>query len=245
MSEQYDVIVIGAGPAGYAAAIRCAQLGLGTACIDASVDRSGASVLGGTCLNWGCIPSKALLDASHKFVEARDHFGEIGLEVDGLQVDVAKMMSRKDQVVKGLTGGVASLFKGNGVTSLAGVGKLLAGRRVALQGHDGAAKELQAEHVILAPGSVPMQIPPAPLTPGRILDSTSALELQAVPERLGVIGAGRHWPGVGQRLVPPWFGGGHSGGVAGLPAHGGPTHCPGRLESVQGAGAWTFGWAPR
>ncbi len=190
MSEQYDVIVIGAGPAGYAAAIRCAQLGLGTACIDASVDRSGASVLGGTCLNWGCIPSKALLDASHKFVEARDHFGEIGLEVDGLQVDVAKMMSRKDQVVKGLTGGVASLFKGNGVTSLAGVGKLLAGRRVALQGHDGAAKELQAEHVILAPGSVPMQIPPAPLTPGRILDSTGALELQAVPERLGVIGAG-------------------------------------------------------
>ena len=190
MSDQYDVIVIGAGPAGYAAAIRCAQLGLSTACIDASVDRSGAAVLGGTCLNWGCIPSKALLDASHKFAEARDRFAEIGLQVAGLKVDVAKMMARKEQVVKGLTGGVASLFKGNGVTSLAGTGKLLAGRRVALQGHDGAAKDLQAKHVILAPGSVPMQIPPAPLTPDRILDSTGALELQAVPERLGVIGAG-------------------------------------------------------
>ena len=190
MSDQYDVIVIGAGPAGYAAAIRCAQLGFSTACIDASVGRDGAPVLGGTCLNWGCIPSKALLDASHKFVEARDHFGEIGLEVSGLAVDVAKMMSRKEQVVKGLTDGIASLFKGNGVTGLAGTGKLLAGLRVALQGHDGTVEELQAGSVILAAGSVPMEIPPAPLTPDRIVDSTGALEFQAVPERLGVIGAG-------------------------------------------------------
>ena len=190
MSDQYDVIVIGAGPAGYAAAIRCAQLGFSTACIDASVGRDGAPVLGGTCLNWGCIPSKALLDASHKFVEARDHFGEIGLEVSGLAVDVAKMMVRKEQVVKGLTDGIASLFKGNGVTGLAGTGKLLAGRRVALQRHDGTVEELQAGSVILAAGSVPMEIPPAPLTPDRIVDSTGALEFQAVPERLGVIGAG-------------------------------------------------------
>ena len=190
MAKQYQVIVIGAGPAGYAAAIRCAQLGFSTACIDASVDAGGAPVLGGTCLNWGCIPSKALLDASHKFVEARDHFGEIGLEVSGLAVDVAKMMARKEQVVQGLTGGVAALFKGNGVTSLAGTGQLLAGRRVAFQGHDGSAEDLSAEHVILAPGSVPMEIPPAPLTPERIVDSTGALEFTAVPERLGVIGAG-------------------------------------------------------
>ena len=190
MAKQYDVIVIGAGPAGYAAAIRCAQLGFSTACIDASVDAEGAPVLGGTCLNWGCIPSKALLDASHKFVEARDHFDEIGLTVSGLAVDVAKMMARKDQVVQGLTGGVAALFKGNGVTSLAGTGKLLAGRRVAFQDHKGSAKELPAEHVILAPGSVPMEIPPAPLTADRIVDSTGALEFAAVPERLGVVGAG-------------------------------------------------------
>ena len=190
MAKQYQVIVIGAGPAGYAAAIRCAQLGFSTACIDASVDAGGAPVLGGTCLNWGCIPSKALLDASHKFVEARDHFGEIGLEVNGLAVDVAKMMARKEQVVQGLTGGVAALFKGNGVTSLAGTGQLQAGRRVAFRGHDGSAEDLSAEHVILAPGSVPMEIPPAPLTPERIVDSTGALEFTAVPERLGVIGAG-------------------------------------------------------
>ncbi len=190
MNERYEVIVIGAGPAGYAAAIRAAQLGFSTACIDKSLAADGAPVLGGTCLNWGCIPSKALLDASHKFMEAQQHFGEIGLEVAGLSVDVAKMMARKNKVVAGLTGGIAALFKGNGVTSLAGVGELLPERRVAFRSHAGATATLQADHVILATGSVPMEIPQAPLTPGRILDSTGALELNAAPKRLGVIGAG-------------------------------------------------------
>ena len=190
MSEHYDVVVVGAGPAGYAAAIRSAQLGRNTACVDASVGKDGAPILGGTCLNWGCIPSKALLDASHKFVEARDHFGEIGVDVEGVAVNVAKMMARKDQVVQGLTGGIAALFKGNGVTSLAGRAQLRSGKRVAVQGHDGSARELQADFVILAAGSVPMNIPPAPLTPERIVDSTGALEFQEVPKRLGVIGAG-------------------------------------------------------
>ena len=190
MSEHYDVVVVGAGPAGYAAAIRSAQLGLSTACVDAAVGKDGASVLGGTCLNWGCIPSKALLDASHKFAEAKDHFGEIGVQVEGVTVDVAKMMARKDQVVKGLTGGISALFKGNGVTSLAGKAQLRSGKRVAVQGHDGTASMLSADAVILAAGSVPMNIPPAPLTPERIVDSTGALEFQEVPERLGVIGAG-------------------------------------------------------
>ena len=190
MSERYEVIVIGAGPGGYAAAIRAAQLGFKTACIDKSLGPDGAPVLGGTCLNWGCIPSKALLDASHKFMEAQQRFGEVGIEVGQLGVNVAQMMAHKQKVVAGLTGGVAALFKGNGVTSLAGTGQLLPGRRVALRSHQGATEILAADHVILAAGSVPMEIPPAPLTPGRVVDSTGALEFAAVPKRLGVIGAG-------------------------------------------------------
>ena len=190
MSDQYDVIVIGAGPAGYAAAIRCAQLGFATACIDKSLGKDGAPVLGGTCLNWGCIPSKALLDASHKYVEAKGHLGDIGIEVHGVSIDVPKMIARKDEVVKGLTGGITALFKGNGVTSLPGTGQLLAGPQVAYQDHQGATSTLAAEHVILAAGSVPMAIPAAPLAEDLVVDSTGALEFQEVPKRLGVIGAG-------------------------------------------------------
>ncbi len=190
MSENYDVIVIGAGPAGYHAAIRCAQLGLETACIDKSIGKSGDPAYGGTCLNWGCIPSKALLDASHKFEDAQKHFSEIGINVSGVEVDVAAMMARKDQVVQGLTSGVAGLFKGNGVTDLPGRGKLLAGCQVEYTSHGGEQQILEAEHVILAPGSVPVEIDPAPLTDDLIVDSTGALEFQSVPERLGVIGAG-------------------------------------------------------
>ncbi len=190
MSDQYDVIVIGAGPAGYAAAIRCAQLGLATACIDKSLGKDGAPVLGGTCLNWGCIPSKALLDASHKYVEAKGHLGDIGIEVGGVSIDVPKMIARKDEVVKGLTGGITALFKGNGVASLPGTGQLLAGPQVAYQDHEGATSTLAAEHVILAAGSVPMAIPAAPIAEDLVVDSTGALEFQEVPDRLGVIGAG-------------------------------------------------------
>jgi dihydrolipoamide dehydrogenase len=190
MSDKFDVIVIGAGPAGYHAAIRCAQLGLNTACIDKSLGKDGAPAYGGTCLNWGCIPSKALLDASHKFVEAKDHFAEIGITTGEVGVDVAAMMARKDAVVDGLTSGVAGLFKGNGVTDLPGQGKLLAGRQVAYQPHEGEARTLQAEHVILAPGSVPVDIPPAPVDGDQIVDSTGALAFSEVPARLGVIGAG-------------------------------------------------------
>ena len=163
MSENYDVIVIGAGPAGYAAAIRCAQLGLSTACIDKEIGKDGEPTLGGTCLNWGCIPSKALLDASHKYMEAEQHFEELGIKTGKVSVDVPKMIARKDEVVKGLTSGITGLFKGNGVTQLSGHGKLLAGRKVQFTDHSGAVSELSAENVILAPGSVPVNIPPAPL----------------------------------------------------------------------------------
>ena len=115
MSKDYDVIVIGAGPAGYHAAIRCSQLGLNTACINKMVDDSGSPVLGGTCLNWGCIPSKTLLDASHKYVEANSVFGDIGIQVTGIKADVPKMIERKREVVSQLTKGVEGLFSGNGV----------------------------------------------------------------------------------------------------------------------------------
>lgn len=190
MSDNYDVVVIGAGPAGYAAAIRCAQLGLSTACIDKSLGKDGEPVLGGTCLNWGCIPSKALLDASHKFVDAKDHFVDVGVSVGEVSIDVPKMIARKDEVVSGLTGGIKGLFQGNGVTALHGTGKLLANQHVEFTAHDGAQTTLNAGNVILAPGSVPVEIPPAPLTENLIVDSTGALEFNEVPPRLCVIGAG-------------------------------------------------------
>ncbi len=188
--DNYDLIVIGAGPAGYAAAIRAAQLGMKTACIDKSLNKSGEPTLGGTCLNWGCIPSKALLDASHKYAEAKDKFAEIGIETGALAVDVQRMIARKDAVVGQLTGGISGLFEGNGVVRLAGHGKLLAGRKVEFTPHDGTPGILETAHIVLAPGSVPVDIAPAPLTGDAIVDSTGALEFQSVPQRLGVIGAG-------------------------------------------------------
>ncbi len=190
MADKYDLIVIGAGPAGYHAAIRAAQMGLTTACIDKMVSKEGKPAYGGTCLNWGCIPSKTLLDASHKYVEARDHFGEIGIKVRGVTPDVPKMIEQKEAVVAKLTGGVAGLFKANGVTDLPGTGKLLAGRKVEYTTHDGEVSTLEAENVILASGSVPVEIAPTPLDGTYVVDSTGALEFTAAPKRLGIIGAG-------------------------------------------------------
>ena len=190
MAEKYDVIVIGAGPAGYHAAIRAAQLGLSTACIDKMTDGDGQPAYGGTCLNVGCIPSKTLLEASHKFVEARDHYADIGIKVKGISADVPKMIEQKDAVVRKLTGGVAGLFKANGVAGLPGTGKLLAGRKVEYTPHDGEARVLEAEQVILASGSVPVEIKPTPLDGTYVVDSTGGLEFKSAPKRLGVIGAG-------------------------------------------------------
>ena len=188
--ESYDIIVIGGGPAGYAAAIRAAQLGRKTACIDKSLGKDGAPTLGGTCLNWGCIPSKALLDASHKYAEANEKFAELGIDVDGVSVDVPRMIARKDAVVAQLTGGIGTLFAANGVEALTGHGQLLSGKQVAFTPHEGDHRVLQAEHVVLAPGSVPIDIPAAPCDGERIVDSTGALDFDEVPKRLGVIGAG-------------------------------------------------------
>ncbi len=190
MKDKYQVIVIGAGPAGYHAAIRCAQLGLSTACIDKMVSKDGQPTLGGTCLNWGCIPSKTLLDASHKFHELGQGMEQIGISTGKVSIDVAKMMENKEAVVNQLTGGVSALLSGNGVDILAGTGKLLANKRVLFTDHDGVESELAGDDIILAPGSVPVEIPAAPLDDNLIVDSTGALEFNAVPKTLGIIGAG-------------------------------------------------------
>jgi dihydrolipoamide dehydrogenase len=190
MSQKFDVIVIGAGPGGYVAAIRAAQLGLNAACVEKWVDDKGATVLGGTCLNVGCIPSKALLESTHKFHEAAHDFAVHGIQASDVQMDVKKMVSRKDTIVKNLTGGITGLFKANGVTTLSGMGKLLANKQVEVTAADGTATVYDAGSVILASGSVPVEIPPAPLTEGLILDNVGALNIDETPKRLGVIGAG-------------------------------------------------------
>ena len=186
----YDVIIIGAGPGGYVAAIKAAQLGLKTACIEKWVDAEGKVVLGGVCLNTGCIPSKALLDSSHKFAEASHSFGVHGISVGKVAIDVPAMIARKTKVVKQLTGGIGGLFKANGVTSIIGTGKLLKDRKVEVTLPDGSKQVLTANNVLLAAGSVPIEIPPTPLVDDIVVDSTGALEFQEVPKRLGVIGAG-------------------------------------------------------
>ena len=189
MTQKFDVVVIGAGPGGYVAAIKAAQLGLKTACIEKYQDGEGKLALGGTCLNVGCIPSKALLDSSWKFHEAQDGFAIHGINHAGVTMDVPAMIGRKANIVKNLTGGVAGLFKSNGVTVLQGHGKLLAGKKVEVTGPNGV-EIVEADNVILASGSRPIDIPPAPVDQKIIVDSTGALEFQQVPKRLGVIGAG-------------------------------------------------------
>ncbi|ARU88642.1 dihydrolipoyl dehydrogenase [Pseudomonas sp. M30-35] len=190
MSQKFDVVVIGAGPGGYVAAIKAAQLGLKTACIEKYQDKAGKIALGGTCLNVGCIPSKALLDSSWKYHEAQEGFAIHGITAKGVTMDVPAMVGRKDTIVKNLTGGVATLFKANGVTLLEGHGKLLSGKQVEVTAQDGTTQIVEAGNVIIASGSKPIDIPPAPVDQDVIVDSTGALDFQAVPKTLGVIGAG-------------------------------------------------------
>ncbi|WP_027330812.1 dihydrolipoyl dehydrogenase [Marinimicrobium agarilyticum] len=190
MSDKFDVVVIGSGPAGYVAAIRAAQLGLKTACVEKWQNKEGKGVNGGTCLNVGCIPSKALLDSSQKFYEAKEDFKVHGITTKGVDINVPSMLERKDKIVKQLTGGISSLFKANGVTSVFGTGKLLANHKVEVTDSDGKTKTLDADNVILASGSKPIDIPVAKIDNDVIVDSTGALEFDSVPKRLGVIGAG-------------------------------------------------------
>lgn len=190
MSEQFDVVVIGGGPAGYVAAIRAAQLGLKTVCIDAFIGKDGKPALGGTCLNVGCIPSKAMLDSSKQFHNLTHSFKDHGISADNAKMDVGIMVGRKDKIVKQFSGGINSLFKANKVSYLAGFGKLLADRRVEVTAHDGSKQTLSATNVILAAGSVPIELPFAKFDNKFIVDNAGALDFGSVPKRLGVIGAG-------------------------------------------------------
>lgn len=190
MPEKYDVVIIGSGPAGYVAAIKAAQLGLKVACVEQWLDDSNNIQLGGTCLNVGCIPSKALLDSSHKFADVRDNLAVHGITVKKADIDIPAMLARKDQIVSQLTGGITGLFKHNGVTPISGVGKVLVGAKVEVTDNKGNVQVLDASNVIIAAGSVPVSIAPAPIDDEHIIDSTGALMLTEVPVRLGVIGAG-------------------------------------------------------
>jgi dihydrolipoamide dehydrogenase len=190
MSRSFDVVVIGAGPAGYIAAIRACQHGMNVACIDEWRNRDGSNAFGGTCLNAGCIPSKALLESSELFHRAENEFSKHGINLSGVAVDLAAMQKRKATIVRQLTGGIAGLFKANKVTGLVGHGKLLADRKVEFTPIDGEVEVLDARYVILASGSTPIELPVAPFDNERIVDSWGALEFSEVPGTLGVVGAG-------------------------------------------------------
>ena len=189
MTDSYEVVVVGAGPAGYHAAIRAAQLGMSVACVDKTMGTDGKASLGGTCLNVGCIPSKALLNVSHKFADA-GNFADIGLKISKLELDLEGVMGHKDQVVDKLTKGVSGLFDGNKVVPYLGHGSLLPGPGVQVTSPDGSEVTLSAKHVILAPGSEPMRLGAAPVDNERIFDSTGALAFKEVPKKLAIIGAG-------------------------------------------------------
>ncbi len=184
MAQKYDLIVIGAGPGGYVAAIRAAQLGMKVACVEKRPS------LGGTCLNVGCIPSKALLDSSELYHLARERFGRHGIKVEGLGLDLAAMLKRKNEVVKSLTEGVRYLFRKNKIETVVGAGRLTSPTTVMVQGNDGAPIELNAGHILLATGSEPAPLPFLPFDGKAIVDSTDALTFERVPDHLVVVGGG-------------------------------------------------------
>jgi len=188
--DSFDVVVIGGGPAGYPAAIRAAQNKLRVACIDEWKNHDGIAAFGGTCLNAGCIPSKALLESTELYHRTQEEFAAHGIKVSGVTLDLAQMQKRKSGIVRAMTQGILALFKAAGVTPLQGHGKLLPGRRIEFTPHEGERRGLTARHVVLASGSAPIELRSAPFRPPHIVDSWGALEFEAVPKRLGVIGAG-------------------------------------------------------
>lgn len=190
MADLYDVIVIGGGPAGYVAAIRASQLGLKTACVEQWINKQEKPALGGTCLNVGCIPSKALLECTELYETARHNFFDLGINVGEVTLDVPKMISRKDQVVKELTGGIEMLFKQNRIEWLKGRGQLLADKQVKVFASDGSESVHSAKHVIIATGSVPIELSATPLEGDIVVDSAGALDWESVPGSVCVIGAG-------------------------------------------------------
>ncbi len=190
MSEKFDVIVIGGGPAGYVAAIRCAQLGLNTACIENWINKQGKPALGGTCLNVGCIPSKALLESSQRFYDAKHHYADHGIVMQDVSADVPKMIEVKDKIVQELTGGIEGLFRANKVTWIKGTGALLPDKHVEVTDQSDNKTTYSADNVVLATGSNSIEIGATPLQGDIIVDSSGALDWESVPENLCVIGAG-------------------------------------------------------
>jgi len=188
--KEYDVIVIGAGPAGYVAAIRCAQLGLNVACVDNWFNKDGQRSLGGTCLNVGCIPSKALLESSALYEKATTELVEHGIKAKNVSLDLKKMIQRKEQVVKDLTGGIGALFDANNICLFSATAKLLAEKQVEVTFLDNKKEIISAANIILAPGSLPKPHPEIPFTDNLIVDSTAALEFDSVPGAVAVLGAG-------------------------------------------------------
>ncbi len=193
MAQVFDVAVIGAGPGGYVAAIRAAQLGLATVCIDEWKNPKGKASLGGTCLNVGCIPSKALLESSENFERAMHKFAAHGVRIQGVSLDLPTMLARKEKIVDTLTSGIAMLLKKNKVTSMHGSGRIVSGGATyGIQVTDGGAKPevIEAKNVIVATGSIPRPLPMAAVDNELILDNEGALAMPEVPRRLGVVGAG-------------------------------------------------------
>jgi dihydrolipoamide dehydrogenase len=192
MSKQFDVVVIGAGPGGYIAAIRAAQLGFNTACIEGWKNPRGEMALGGTCLNVGCIPSKALLQSSENVEQLEHKFADHGISAAGVKVDLTKMQARKDGIVSKMTKGIEFLFRKNKITWLKGFGKFVSGGDVyTIEVANGDTKEtVSAKHVIIATGSKARHLPGIAVDNINICDNEGALAFGAVPKRLGVIGAG-------------------------------------------------------
>ena len=188
--SSYDVIVIGGGPAGYPCAIRAGQNKLKVACIDEWQNKDGTYAFGGTCLNAGCIPSKALLESSELYYRAQHEFAVHGVKIGSVALDLDAMQKRRASIVKASTVGINSLFKAAGVVGLQGHGKLLSGNRVEFTGKDGKKEELTARHIVLAAGSAPTELRSLPFDGKQVVDSWGALEFTEVPKRLGVIGAG-------------------------------------------------------
>lgn len=198
--EIYDLIIIGSGPGGYVAAVRAAQLGLKTACIEKEAR------LGGVCLNVGCIPSKALLDSSEYYHLAKDHLAEHGIKTGKLTLDLSAMMARKEQVVEELTGNVRKLLEGNNIEIFKGTARLAGEDRVEVRQNTGSARKktaqiLQAKSIILATGSSPVQVPGLEFDGKRIVTSTEALEFKTVPKHLGIVGGGY----IGLELGSVWL----------------------------------------
>src|SRR3954452_6439770 len=184
VAERYDLVVIGAGPGGYVAAIRAAQLGMKVACVEKRAS------LGGTCLNVGCIPSKALLDSSELYHLARDRFARHGIKVDGLGLDVPAMLRRKDEVVKGLTDGVRFLFRKNKVETIFGVARLTSPTAVQVARNEGGTLDLEARNILLATGSEAVPLTFVPFDGKTVVSSTEALCFDRVPGHLVVVGGG-------------------------------------------------------